>query len=160
MSFLYQLTLTLHNITRWGVLILAIIVLVQSLIGWLGKKTYTDQNRKLAGAYGGIFDLQILLGLILFFVAGWGKTLINGGSQVMSTPALRFFAVEHWMIMLLAVIVLHIGSSKIKKSDISSNKFRNSFIWYGVSLLLVLAAIPWPGMAAAGPLLRLFGLIF
>jgi len=160
MSFLYQLSLTLHNITRWVVLILAIIVLVQSIIGWLGKKTYTDQNRKLAGAYGGIFDLQILLGVILFFIAGWGKTLIEGGSQVMSTPSLRFFAVEHWMIMLLAVIILHIGSSKVKKSNTSHKKFRNSFIWYGISFVLLLSAIPWPGMATARPLLRLFGLIF
>jgi uncharacterized membrane protein len=160
MTFIYQLLLTLHNITRWFVLILAVIVLVQSLAGWLGKKTYTEQNRKLAGAYAGIFDLQILLGLILYFAAGWGTVFINGGEQVMSTPAVRFFAVEHWMIMLLAAIVIHIGGSRVKKSDLSQKKFRTAFIFYGISILLVLAAIPWPGMAAARPLLRIFGLTF
>ena len=160
MLFLNQLLLTLHNLTRWALLVLAIIVLFQALQGWLNKKAYTDKNRKLAGVYSGVFDLQILLGVILFFSKGWSSALMNGGSEVMSTAAVRFFAVEHWMLMLLAVVLLHIGSSKVKKSDTDVKKFRNTFIWYGISFVLVLAAIPWPGMAAARPLFRIFGLSF
>jgi len=160
MLFLNQLLLTLHNLTRWALIIMAVIVLFQALQGWLNKKTYTDKNKKLAAIYSGFFDLQILLGVILFFSQGWSSALMNGGSEVMSTATVRFFAVEHWMLMLLAVIIMHIGSSKVKKSETDLKKFRLTFIWFGVSLLLVLAAIPWPGMAAARPLLRIFGLSF
>jgi len=160
MLFLNQLLLTLHNLTRWALIIMAVIVLFQALQGWLNKKTYTVKNKKLAAIYSGFFDLQILLGVILFFSRGWSSALMNGGSEVMSTATVRFFAVEHWMLMLLAVIIMHIGSSKVKKSETDLKKFRLTFIWFGVSLLLVLAAIPWPGMAAARPLLRIFGLSF
>jgi len=160
MLFLNSLLLTLHNLTRWALIIMAVIVLFQALQGWLNKKTYTVKNKKLAAIYSGFFDLQILLGVILFFSRGWSSALMNGGSEVMSTATVRFFAVEHWMLMLLAVIIMHIGSSKVKKSETDLKKFRLTFIWFGVSLLLVLAAIPWPGMAAARPLLRIFGLSF
>lgn len=160
MEFLNQLFLTLHNLSRWALLILAIIVIVRALQGWLNKKTYTDKDKKLASAFSGIFDLQILFGLILFFTRGWNSALMNGGSEVMSTAAVRFFVVEHWMVMLLAVILVHIANSKVKKVDSDVKKFRTTFIWYAISLVLVLAAIPWPGMAAARPLLRIFNLSF
>lgn len=158
MLFFNQLILTLHNLTRWVFLIVAVIFLVQALSGWLGKKPYNDSNRKMMSMFTGIFDLQILLGLILFFSKGWGNVLMNGGSQAMTTAAVRFFIAEHWMIMLLAVIIAHIGSSQVKKAETDLSKFRRSAIWFGISLVLVLAAIPWPGMAAGRPLLRLFGI--
>lgn len=158
MSFFNQLILTLHNLTRWIFLLFALITLVQAFRGWFGKKTYQDSNRKMVSMFTGIFDLQILFGLILFFSKGWGDVLMNGGSQAMSTAAVRFFIAEHWMIMLLAVIIAHIGSSQVKKADSDLKKFRRSAIWFGISVILVLAAIPWPGMAAGRPLLRLFGI--
>lgn len=158
MEFLNQLLLTLHNLTRWIFVIIAIVVLLQAFQGWFGKKAYSDKNRKLAVMYTGIFDLQILFGLILFFSKGWGTVLMNGGGDVMSTAAVRFFIVEHWMIMLLAAILAHIGSSQVKKATTDLQKFRRTAIWFGISFILVLAAIPWPGMAAGRPLLRLFGI--
>jgi hypothetical protein len=152
--------LTLHNLTRWLVLIFALLVLIRAFSGWFEKKTYQDQDRRFLMIYTSVFDLQILIGIILFFTKGWGGVMINGGSEVMSNSALRFFAVEHWVLMLLAVIVAHIGSSQAKKVGESLKKYRRTAIWIGLSIILVLAAIPWPGMAAGRPLFRLFGLDF
>lgn len=150
--------LTLHNLTRWLVLILAVLVIIRAFTGWLGKKTYQDQDRRFLMMYTGIFDVQILLGITLFFTKGWGGVMINGGAEVMSNSALRFFAVEHWVLMLLAVIVAHVGSSQAKKVVDSVKKYRRTAIWIAISLVLVLASIPWPGMAAGRPLFRLFGI--
>ena len=38
--------LTLHNLTRWLVLILALLVIIRAFTGWIGKKTYQDQDRR------------------------------------------------------------------------------------------------------------------
>ena len=65
METLNLILLTLHNITRWAVLILAIIVIVRAFRGWFGKREYESQDKKFASIYTGIFDLQILIGVIL-----------------------------------------------------------------------------------------------
>ncbi|PKO12041.1 MAG: hypothetical protein CVU39_26225 [Chloroflexi bacterium HGW-Chloroflexi-10] len=160
METLNLILLTLHNITRWALLILALLVIVRAFRGWFSKTAYQDQDRKFTVMYSGIFDLQILLGIILFFTKGWGNALMSGDSSVMSTAAVRFFAVEHWTIMLLAAILVHVGSAQVKKAAEDVKKYRRAAIWFTISLLMVLAAIPWPGMESARPLLRLFGLTF
>ncbi len=160
MQIINLILLTLHNLTRWLVLIFALVVIIRAFVGWFGKKTYQDQDRRFLMMYVSTLDLQILIGIILFFTKGWGGVMINGGAEVMRNSALRFFAVEHWLLMLIAVIVAHIGSSQAKKAVDSVKKYRRTAIWIGISLILVLASIPWPGMAAARPLFRLFGLDF
>jgi hypothetical protein len=157
MDTINLILLTLHNLNRWAVLVLAVIVIVRAYRGWFTKKMNLEKDQKLSSAFAGVFDLQLLLGAILFFTRGWGSTLINGGAAVMSTPSVRFFAVEHWSIMLIALVFAHIGSSQIKKATETGKQYLWAAIWFTLSLLLVLAAIPWPGMAAGRPLLRIFG---
>ncbi len=152
--------LSLHNITRWIVLVLGVVLVVRSFLGWIKNWEYQERDKKLTPIYAGVFDLQILLGIILFFTKGWGGVLMNAPGDVMKTAAMRFFAVEHWMMMILAAILIHIGSAKVKKTTESLKKYRQAAIWFTISLLLMLASIPWPGMSAARPLLRFFGLVF
>ena len=160
MEFLNLLLLTLHNITRWIFLVLGIIVLVRSLSGWIKKSDYQDRDKKLSSMFAGIFDLQILLGIILYFTKGWAGVLMNAAGEVMKSASLRFFAIEHWLMMIIAAVLVHIASSQVKKTSDSQKKYRLTAIWFGIALVLVLASIPWPGTTADRPLLRLFGLAF
>ena len=160
MQILNQILLSLHNILRWVVLVGGIVLVVRSFLGWYRKSEYQSQDKKITMAYAGVFDLQILIGVILFFTRNWGSILMNAPGEVMKTTALRFFAVEHWMIMIVAAIIIHIGSAQVKKTSESLKKYKRAAIWFTISLILMLAAIPWPGMAAARPLFRLFGLVF
>lgn len=157
MDFLNLVLLSLHNITRWALLVFAILVIVRGFSGWLGKKPWTLADASAGKWYLMLFDIQLLLGLILFFTKGWGGALMNFG-EIAGTPSVRFFAMEHWLMMLVALIAAHVGSMKIKKAESDIVKHRNASLYYLASLLLVLAAIPWPGMEAGRPLLRFFGL--
>ncbi len=158
MQTLNLILLTLHNITRWVIVVFAVLTLVNAFRGWFGKKSFTQKDGKNLFFYTRFFEIQIILGLILMFTKGWGKVMVTGGAEVMSNSALRFFAIEHWVIMLLALILAHIGGAQVKKASDSLKKFRRTAIWTLVSILLVLAAIPWPFTSAGRPLLRLFGL--
>jgi uncharacterized membrane protein len=160
MEFVNLLLLTLHNITRWIFLVLGIVVLVRSFSGWLKKSDYQDRDRKLSSMFAGIYDLQILLGIILYFTKGWAGVLMNAAGDVMKTASLRFFAVEHWLIMIIGAVIVHIASAKVKKISDSQKKYRLTAIWFAIAIILVLVSIPWPGTAANRPLLRLFGLAF
>ena len=160
MEALNQILLTGHNIIRWIVLVLGIVLIVRSFLGWFKKWEYQERDKQLTPFFAGVFDLQILIGLILYFTKGWAGVLMNAPGDVMKTSALRFFAVEHWVLMIVAAVLIHIGSSKIKKSDDSLKKYKNAAIWFTIAMVLTLVSIPWPGMAAERPLFRLFSLVF
>jgi uncharacterized membrane protein len=160
MESLNLVFLSLHNVIRWVVLVLGVVLIVRSILGWLKKWDYRERDRKLTPFFSGVYDLQVLLGIILFFTKGWGGVLMNAPAEVMKTSALRFFAVEHWTLMIVAAVLIHIGSAQVKKATESIKKYKRATIWFTIALLLTLASIPWPGMSAARPLFRFFGLVF
>ena len=68
---------------------------------------------------------------------------------------MRFFIVEHTVMMIVAVAVAQWGSLKSRQAIDAGRSARTSLIFGVVSLLLILAAIPWPFMGEiARPWLR------
>ncbi len=150
---LYTFTLAAHNITRWVVLVLAIYALYRVFAGLFGKKEWSDADRKALSFYAISMDVQLLLGLLLYFVLGsWFNMMTSGMGNVMSNSSLRFFAVEHFSVMLIAVILAHVASIMAKRGSTDRAKFRNGAIFLTLSVLAVLVAIPW----ASRPLLPVF----
>ena len=62
----------------------------------------------------------------------------------MKEPSIRFFTVEHTLVMLIAIILLTIGSAKAKKASSDEKKFKTIVWMFTIALILVLASIPWP----------------
>lgn len=143
---MYTGLLHLHNIMRWVILIFLIIALVRHLSGMNSNKLFTDGDRKT-----GLFlmisaHLTLLLGLYQWFAGNWGFKKIQelGMSGVMKDPAARFFAIEHLLGMLVAIILITIGRRVSKKNLPDDVKHKRSFWYYFIALILVLASIPWP----------------
>lgn len=151
---------SLHNIARWGVVILGVIVLIRAFSGWFGKKAFTSADHKAGFLYTMALDIQILLGLVIFFTKGWLGALTADFGAAMSTGSIRFFTLEHPLMMLLAVVFAHVGRSQSKKADTDLKKHARAARWYVLSFVVLLASIPWPFMANARPWLRLFGISF
>lgn len=42
----YGLSLALHNVFRWLILILGILAIVRAYLGWSGKREWTERDRK------------------------------------------------------------------------------------------------------------------
>ncbi|MCO6452114.1 MAG: hypothetical protein J5I90_15135 [Caldilineales bacterium] len=144
MSTLYEITLTLHSLIRWLVLIFLIASFVDGLWGWFGKREWQKRDDQLGMLSTITLDVQVLLGLLLYFVLSPITTSsFSNFGQAMGNGDIRFFLVEHFVIMIIAVVVAHMGRSRARKAATALSKFRNAAIFYGVALLLVLAAIPW-----------------
>lgn len=136
--------LHLHNLMRWVVIILAVLTVLKALRGMGGNKSFTAGDRKTAMFYMISFDIQLLIGLAVYFLSskGWFRMLTAGG--VMKNEYQRFFAVEHAIGMLIALILVHRGYSAVKKNIPDATKFKRLF-WYSLlSLIITLAMIPWP----------------
>ena len=153
---MYPIFLILHNLMRWVVVILAIYALVRIYMGVFGKREFTETDRKALSFYAIGMDVQLLLGLILyFFLSPLTQAAMSNFGAAMSDSNLRFFAVEHLLLMLVAVILAHVATVMARRGATSSAKFNRAAIWLTLSVLAVAAAIPW----AMRPLVRLSAML-
>ena len=141
---MYTGLLHTHNMFRWLVLIVMVLAVVFAFAGWFGKKGWKKTD-KVTGLLLVIFmDIQFLVGIILYaFVSPITKAAFADFGAAMSNPSLRFYAVEHITLMIIALVLVHIGRSKSKKASRPVNQQRAAAIYYTISLILILAAIPW-----------------
>jgi len=129
----YEIFKDLHSIFRYVVLILALLAIIQSLLGWFGKKPYTELNRKI-----NLFTLisahtQLLIGIVLYFLS----PLVQFNSETMKNDTTRYFTVEHWFGMLIAIALITIGYSKSKKAASPEAKHKKVAIFYVIALLVI-----------------------
>jgi len=102
-------------------------------------------------------DIQLLIGLILFFSNAWFDKVKAGMGDVMKNPVDRFFTVEHAGMMILAWILVHVGRSSVKRAPNDAAKHKKMLIFFGLAFLIIIASIPWPFRAEiARPWLRMF----
>lgn len=132
----------LHGTLRWILLLLLVFALVNSFRGWLGKQKFTNGNRKVLLYTLIVSHIQLLLGLVLFFMNGWHK--VWGQSDWMGTRALRFWALEHPLQMILAIVLITMAHSRAKKRGTNWTAHRTAGILLVFALLFIFAAIPWP----------------
>jgi hypothetical protein len=56
--------------------------------------------------------------------------------------------------MVVGIALAHIGRTRIRKATSDARRHRLAAIFYGLALVAILAAIPWPGLPNARPLFR------
>lgn len=141
---MYTGLLHTHNLFRWLVLIVMILAVVFALTGWLKKRDWSKKDN-ITGLLLTIFaDIQLLIGVVLYaFASPITKAAFNDFGAAMKNSDLRFYAVEHILLMTIALVLIHIGRAKSKKSVAPWKKHRSSAIYYGFALLIILAGIPW-----------------
>jgi uncharacterized membrane protein YozB (DUF420 family) len=141
---MYTFILAVHNIMRWIIVILAIIALVRAYSGWFGKRSWSQTDRKVGMFFSISLDVQLLLGLILYFgLSPITRAAIQNLGAAMGNADLRFFTLEHFLLMLIAVILVHVGTSTSRKAVNDEDKHRRAAIWFSVAVLVILLGIPW-----------------
>lgn len=143
---MYDFLLFLHNILRWVVLVLAVLAVAFSWIGWLGRREWLARDQKIGTFFTIGMDIQLLIGLILYFFFSpyaLSAMMNQGMSFVMGQSEFRFFGVEHFFFMVVALVFAHLGSILAKKAPDTLGKHRRAAIFYSLSLLVILAGIPW-----------------
>lgn len=154
----YAFLLAFHNMLRWVVLAAAVVALVAAARGWIKKTEWSRLDSGAQKAYSHTLGLQCLLGISFFFMPGSSaKLLLDNPGAVIGRRSLQFLAVEHSMAMFVALGVAFMGVTAAKWAEGSEAKHRRSAFYTLISVLLVLAAIPWPFYRFGRPLLRLLG---
>ena len=137
---MYNGLLHLHNVLRWVILVLLLVALIQAMTKKIGIKK-TSLWLMIAA------HTTLILGFYQWYSGGQGLNLIRnlGFYEVMKDNVHRFFAVEHFAGMLIAIILITIARGKAKLLN-----YKAAFWFYLIALLIILVSIPWPFRAGIG----------
>lgn len=131
-----------HSGLRWIVLALLLAAIVNAFLKWRGGNSYGESDTKLDKWAMLMVHIQVVMGFVVYSLSP--KVIMAGAS--MKDPIARFFLVEHLTIMLIAAILITIGHARKKRKDTDTARFKTVFIFYLISLVVILAGIPWPWM--------------
>ena len=134
---------TVHSYWAFFVLFILVAAIVNAFIGRYMGKEFSVKDLRIS-LFGLIFShIQLLIGLILYFVSPWFDQWASIGMGVMKDPQTRLYLVEHPITNILAIVLITIGWSMHKRQSESSKKFLRIILFYSLGLLLLLSRIPW-----------------
>lgn len=137
--------LHLHNLLRYAVVILLIIAVVRAFIAWFDKKPYTNSDNKISLFLLISAHLQLVIGLALYFISPMMSGYFeNDMGEIMRSPVMRFWTVEHSLSMLIGIGIITLGRIMSKKGSNDNSKHRRSAIYFALAMVLIFSAIPWP----------------
>jgi hypothetical protein len=151
---MYGVVLTLHSWNRWITLALAVAAFISA---FQDHTTFTERPKgsKWDAFLMAAVDLQVLLGLLLYLgLSPLTRAALTDFMTAIRTPSVRFWALDHAVLMFGAVILVRLGRVLPGSATTASARRSRRLICFGLALAIMLAGIPWPGMEVARPLLR------
>ncbi len=139
----FDVLVVIHNVLRWAVLVAAVAAIGGAWHGVVKKREWTKGDRIRTVMYVATMHIQLLLGLVLYVQSPLVQQAMDDPGSAMGVRELRFFFVEHISLMIIAVVVVQLGSILSKKAEEDASKHKRSAICFTIGLVLILAAMPW-----------------
>lgn len=132
---MYSFLLPIHSTLRWIVLLMILLSLYIAYSGIKQKLPFTRAANKIRHWTATVVHIQFMIGIIIYFQSPVVKYMNNQQT---------FFKYVHIIFMLLATILVTVGSAKAKRMETSISKYKTMFTWFVIALIVILLAIPWP----------------
>jgi hypothetical protein len=138
---MYKAVIIVHVSTSIISLLAALFVCRNSFVGIIKKLDYSEFCRKSEIFFLVSMYLQLVLGVILyFFLRPENNPRIITIHDAYHFSAMRFWAIEHFSVMMFALFLVQIGKIFTSKLTLDRDKFRYASVYYGVSTLLILVS--------------------
>ena len=124
----------IHSVFRWVVLIVALVAIAFAVLAAAGSRPWDRLAERLSFFFPLAMDIQAAIGLVVWVL----------GSRWSGDTFLGWI---HPGLMLAAVGLAHVGHARSDRAEGSKAKGLQAAIFFDLSLLLVLLAIPvasWP----------------
>ncbi len=138
---MYNGLLIAHSYLRYIILIMLIIVIITSLIGLMHKKPYANTDDKLSLFLFISTHLQLLIGLILFFVS----PAVQFSGAAMKDAITRYWLVEHNTAMIIAIVFITLARTTSKKMTVSETRHKRMLIFNLIALAIIVLTISISG---------------
>ncbi|MES2727701.1 MAG: hypothetical protein V4643_11405 [Bacteroidota bacterium] len=152
---MYQMLTFYHSLIRWFVLFSLLYAIYRAYKGYNQKLPFTKTDNSVRHWTATIAHIQLTIGILLYIQSPISKYFWQNTCQAFTHIDIYFFALIHAFLMLIAIVVITIGSALSKRKITDAEKFKTMLIWFLYALLIIFIAIPWPfSPLATRPLLR------
>jgi hypothetical protein len=154
---MFSILLTCHSIIRWLVLISLGTTIYRSAIRLLNKSPFSKKDDQYRHWTATITHIQFVIGMTMYFKSPAIARFRITGIDTRGITEPVFFGVVHISMMITAVILITLGSAFAKRHQEDNKKYKTLLFCFGIALLIILAAIPWPfSPLAQRPFIRTF----
>jgi hypothetical protein len=154
---MYSTLLALHSLTRWLVLMSLLFAIYKAYSGWFTNKSFSKLDDSIRHWTATIAHIQLIIGVWLYFISPIIDYFLHNYKLAVHQREIRFFGMEHNIMMLIAILIITIGSFKAKRKPTDKEKFKTMAIWFTVGLVIIVVSIPWSFSPFANrPLFRQF----
>ena len=140
---MYSTLLALHSLFRWLVLASLLFAIFRGIQGWRSSKSFSKFDNAVRHNTATIAHVQLLLGIWLYTISPIIRYFLHNFKEAVHQREVRFFGMEHSLMMVTAVVIITIGSMKAKRAETDRLQFKTMAIWYAVALIILLSSIPW-----------------
>ena len=133
----------IHSFWVYIVLLILVVAIGNALLGKFMNKSFTIKDLRISLFALIVTHIQLLVGLILYFVSPRFSAWQEGVGAVMEDDSLRLYLVEQPVTNILAVVLITMGWSMHKRQAKSSKKFLRIGLFYLLGTVLLLSRIPW-----------------
>ena len=154
---MYETLLPYHSFIRWLVLAALLYSIVSAVLGVVKGKPYTKLDNVMRSVTSGLSHVQLLIGMTLYMKSPLIKFFFKDTHEGFKYADITFFSLYHISMMMVSVVLLTIGAAKARRKTEAIDKHKTVLFWFGIALLVIFLAIPWPfNPFASRPLLRTF----
>ena len=140
---MYPILLVVHSWLRWAALAGVVVVFARAIRGASSGAPWTSTDTKCIKGAAHLLTGQAVLGVVLYMLSPYIQGLLADMSNTMHDRVSRLFAVEHAVVMILALGLAHMGSAIARKGATDHARHVRAAIFFGVVILLMGYAIPW-----------------
>lgn len=141
---MYQTLTFLHSTFRWLVLLSLAYSIFRSFKGYLSAGQFTETDNSVRHWTATIAHIQLVLGVIFYTKSPIVQYFWKNFNEAKESFDLLFFALIHILVMVIAVVLITVGSALTKRRQPDKEKFKTLLIWYTIALIIIFIAIPWP----------------
>lgn len=134
----------LHSIFRWLVLSSVLYSIGKSYLAYNKGLTFTTYDNQVRSLTTIIVHIQLIIGMILYIKSPVTSYFWKNINQSYQHIDILFYGALHPLLMLLAVVLITVGSSLAKRQQIDRKKHKTLLIWFSIALVIIFFAIPWP----------------
>lgn len=141
---MYQTLIFYHSIMRWLVLASLLYAIYRASRGYFSNTKFTKTDNAIRHWTATISHFQLVIGITLYTQSPIVKYFWYNFNEAIQNLDTVFFGLLHIILMLIAIILITIGSALSKRKEIDKDKFKTMLFWFSLSLLIIFIAIPWP----------------
>ena len=128
----------LHHYLPYILFFLMGLVILKSIKGMIYQEEYTESDKKLGLFAMIVAHVQFTVGIALYFVS----PMVISIAEAMKDATTRLYAIEHPIMMVIAIVLLTMARSKTKNlSDVSAHK--KNLLFFTLALIAIVSRIPW-----------------